>query len=337
MAIDLPYPVRGTVYSSDGTTAMGAGVIVYLRNESSNEKISTLTDSDGKYFLDAANLAGGYNNGDILTVFVIYSNYEASESHTISGEGGYEQDLILSEVEDSSTIYYCTVQNVLDELDGKTTSDISAMRIVRAIQRAERIIEDKTGQKFRSVTVTNEIYDWNEYTSWKSPEQLGYVSVNDRHDYLNAVFNDRFRLNHYPIISITSLEKNEAGANSTDSWTALTEQTGSGGDFVVDKDTGIIDFINRKPRFGKRSIRVSYTYGYSSTPKSVERLTILLAVKDILLSKISSSQFDNIENISFEGISITKGTTSATSYIDSINKEIEQLWEIVGTFINTVV
>ncbi|GAJ17693.1 unnamed protein product, partial [marine sediment metagenome] len=153
-------------------------------------------------------------------------------------------NLTLETQAESSDTTYCQPQDVLDELNDKTTADISYERLRKTILRAEREIDDRSGTKFSSTTETDEIYDFNQYTSYKSPEQLvgrnTDLLVSTRTDYSNTFYNDRFQLNKFPIISVTSLSTNSTGAGQTDNWTALTEQTGSGGEFLVETDIGLI-------------------------------------------------------------------------------------------------
>ena len=255
------------------------------------------------------------------------------ESTFLVSSNQHKFDLTLVEVADSTLIYYTNIQRVYEELDDATSSDISARRIVNTIQEAEREIEDRSGMKFASTTVTQEIYDINQYTSWQSPERLEfYGGVNGRNDYFNISVRDRIQLRNRPIISITTLQRNTAGENAADSWETLTEQTGSGGDYVLtepNKSAGFIDFIKNKPRNGKRAMRITYTYGYSTTPANVRRLTTLIAVKSIVMSKISRSFFDSPHSISLRGIMIDR-SPSQRSYMDMINNEIDRLWKSIG-------
>ena len=73
MASNFPFVIAGTVFDTDTTTAL-ASVKVTARNERSNKTISIISNSLGEYQLDAANFSGGYNDGDAVTVFVLYIN-----------------------------------------------------------------------------------------------------------------------------------------------------------------------------------------------------------------------------------------------------------------------
>lgn len=332
MALNLPYVIRGTIYQTGGTTAVGSGVRVTARNESNAETTYCDTNSSGQYLIDLANLASGYLNTDNITVFVTYETYEASDSFLISAST-HNLDLTLASTTASQdTDEYCTVQHIWDELGDATSSDVSASRVVKAIQRAEAEINERTGTKFVSTTVTDEIYAYDQYNTWKSASQLGAYGSVGRYDSMYPIYNNKIQLKKYPVISITALYRNTASATQADSWSELTQQSGSGGDFLLDTTNGILEFVDDTPYFGPRSVKVTYVYGYATVPKTVERLTILLTVKDIIRSKTSNSQLGTIDSVSLGPISIRKGMREAGFYFNSIDAEIESLWEIVGKF-----
>ena len=331
---NLPLTLSGTVYDTDGSTPVN-GATVRARNETSNEIISTTSDANGNYVLDCANFASGYSETDQVTVYVIYTNLEGSSTVNLSDGSQDGIDITLSEVADSSLINYCTVQDVYDEI-GTTSTDLSAMKVIKAIQRSEARINERTGIKFVSTTVT-EYYDYNQFNSFKSPEQMTSVGYIGRKDYYGSNLANKFRLNNYPVISVTGLWENNASASSADSWNQLTEQTGSGGDFVVDKDTGWVTFIDDIPRYGARAIKVTYSYGYSSVPKQVERLTILLTAKDLIRSEANSSQYYNTENISMGELNITNSAAAMATYLNYLEREIKDAWAEVGLFISDIV
>lgn len=411
--VSLPYIVYGTITDADSTNPNGAKVI--LRNDRTGEKISNTTDSSGKYQMDAGNLASGYMTTDRLTVICAYGDADNESSFLISDyDSGHQVNLTLVVLAESSDTYMCQVQDVLNELGDKSTSDITYERIRNIILRAESEIEERSKTKFQSTLVTDEIYDADQFNTWKSPEQLrmyrSEILCGTRNDYWNSYLNDRFKLDHSPILnpqtqlngaittisttltvdSTTSfpssgtffiynstngaeqinytgktsttftgctrsannttasahadnsyvrmirLSRNEQGKSSTDSWSDLEPQSGGGGDFIVDTDTAMVTFVDNYPALGIRKIKTSYSYGYLTVPKVVERLAILLSVRDVLISKNNSSQFDSVDDISLEGISIRKGT-STTTYFTWLNLEIERLWKVVGDFVHRFV
>lgn len=61
-----PYLVFGVVYSSGGSAATSNNLT--LRNETTNEQISTITNSLGQFIFDLANLKSGYTDGDFIRI-----------------------------------------------------------------------------------------------------------------------------------------------------------------------------------------------------------------------------------------------------------------------------
>lgn len=323
MPSGLPYTVAGYIYDTDGTTPVN-GATVRARNETSNEIISVTSNSEGQYIFDLSNFPSGYLFTDKATIYVIYSNLDGSGTIDLSNDE-HTLNITLAVIADSSLINYCTVQDVYNDLD-IASSDLSAQRVITAIQRAEARINERSNTKFVSTTVT-EYYDFNQWTSTKSAEQLSNIGFIGRTDYINAFTNNQFQLNHFPIVSITGMWENASSSYMADSWTALTEQTGSGGDYIADYDTGQVTFVDDKPRYGKRAAKVTYVYGYATTPKQVERLTVLLAILDIVLMRSNNSQFNNSENVSMGDLNITNTAGANVTYIRMLNEMIEIAWD----------
>lgn len=331
MPLNLPYPVYGKVYDTDGTTLMGAGVTVKIRNNTTNELSTTTTNSASEYALDCANFASGYDNTDKITVYTYSKNLYVETTFNISSNK-HNYNLTLETVSDSTLINLTKVQFVYDELDSIGESDIPAIRIIRVIQRAESEIQEHSGISFSSQTATQEIYDINQYNTYFSPERLQEVSNVGRNDFWNVQEADRVYLRRRPIISITTLQRNTSSPSQSDSWETLTEQTGSGGDYVLTdeaKASGFIDFVSKKPVFGKRRMRITYKYGYADVPKNIERLATLMAVRDIVISKISNSFFSSVHPISLRGIMVDR-TAAFAQYLSKINEEIDRLWVSIG-------
>ena len=322
-------------------------ITVKVRNETTNEVGTYETDSNGLYIADLSDtnkFPSGWNDGQQITVYTIFKNFEGQETVTIALPlYGYQQDIALSSVVDSNLIAgYCSVQDVYDELDAKTASDIPADRIINAIKRAEGLIDLKTETFFTLVTRTDEVHTADRYNLDISPDFLDTVASTStlRRDSWGATVNNRVQTNFKPVNSITSLSRNDAGPTEADSFTALTEQTGSGGDFILeDPDAGIIDFLTSYPRKGKRSWKVTYVTGYDrdSTDRnvtkilnSIERLCILLASKAIITTKGTGSMFDSSNDVRIGSIEIKSGAVSSKAYISSIEPEITELWKELG-------
>ncbi len=340
----IPYLTFGAVKESGSGVA---NATIKARNESTNELISKTTDSNGLYVFDANDFASGWSDGDKITMYVIFTSFDGQATITIDTSSSFstQQDITLSTVEDSELIDYCTVQDVYDELDAKTSSDISATRIVKSIQRAEGLIDIKTGTFFKQVTRTDEVHTVSRYTIETSHDNLdgyysGFYATNSRRDSMRGFGNNRVKTDFKPVVSITSLSINKAAVDATDSFTTLTEQTGSGGAFLLeDSDTGLIDFITDFPRWGKRSWKITYVAGYDRTStdrrvisllKIVERLTILLASKMIITTKSTGAIFDTTRDIKIGAIELKGGAQSSSQYLTSIEPELMELWRQLG-------
>ena len=343
MANNLPYIVSGTITDSDSNNPEGIKIVI--RNDRTIETISVTTDSNGLYGGDLANFASGYNISDQVTVIARYGLEDGSSSFTTaSDEAAHTVDITTSVILDSADISYCTITEVYNELDGKTTSDISSERVRDSILRAEAEIDNKTGTSFKINTETDEFYDLNNETAWMSPEsRSGFGAPYDlRADSGFGGGRDTIKLKHRPILSVTSLSRNTASVTGTDSYEVLTEQSGSGGDFIVSKDYGTISFINKMPYFNKmRSFKISSTWGLDRTSTArddvmkrelVRELCILLAARQILTSKGHSVNFDSQENISLESISITLNNAGFTTYLTYVNERINELFESLGNW-----
>lgn len=405
MSQNLPYIAYGII--KDSSSVALSGVKVQARNDTNGETISVNTNSSGQYAMDLGNLTSGYDNNDRITI-VSASGLESKSSSFLISSNTHEVNLTLAVDAASADLTYCQVQDVLDELGEKTTTDISYARIRKIVLRAESEIDERCDSTFKTTVVTKELYDFNQYTSWKSPEQLrSYGSdslTGTRNDFYNTFQNDKLKLENFPVITsftqlngvttttattltvdstsgfptsgtifiynstngteaitytgttsttftgctraansttatahadnsyvtMVTVSRNGAGMSSADTWTDLEPQVGGGGSFIVDGSTGIVTFVDNLPSLGFRKIRSSYTYGKVSVPKVVERLCILLSVRDVIISKSNSSQFDSINDIRLESISIRSGIGSTVSYFNWLVNEINRLWATVG-------
>ena len=322
-------------------------ITLKVRNETTNEVGTYETDSNGLYIADLSDtnkFPSGWTDGQQITIYTIFKNFEGQVTITIALPlYGYQQDIVLSSVVDSELIAgYCSVQDVYDELDAKTASDIPADRIINAIKRAEGLIDLKTETFFTLVTRTDEVHTADRYNVDISPDFLDTVISTStlRRDSFFTPVNNRVQTNFRPVNSITSLSRNDAGPTQADSFTALTEQTGSGGDFILeDPDAGIIDFLTSYPRIGKRSWKITYVTGYDrdSTDRNVtkilntvERLCILKASQAIISTKSTGSMFDSTRDVRIGTIEIKSGALSSAQYLKSIDPEIIELWKELG-------
>jgi hypothetical protein len=214
-----------------------------------------------------------------------------------------------------------------------TTSPTTA-QIAVFITEAQELIDRRTGTTFGTAAITNEVLDLNEDNTFSYSQGVNNTR-NARYDGMFSLGGgkDMFYLPYQPIVSITSVETNNAGETETDDWQSRTENTGSGGDYRLFSDEGAIVFLKNFPRFGHRSIRVNGVYGFSTVPGVVSELATKLVAERILSAKAKKSQTTSVDSISLEGISIRKNIGQTSQYLASIKRDIEGLWATVGDMI----
>lgn len=270
----LPFPIDGTVYDTDGTTAL-ASVKVTIRNERTNETLSDTTDSAGAYTLDCANLASQYANGDTISIFVIYTTYEDYEERVIDvDDGGLTVNLTLTAVPASDSLKYFTVQSFFDYFN-LTAGDEGVPltnQIVSTGTMVEADIDDICQSEFStSTTITQEYHD-----------------VED--------FQDDWFLEKTPVLSVTTLQVNTAEDGTADSWVTLTEAAYQ---FEISLDTGRIRLTGKVddettpayPESGIKQMRVTYTYGKTSVPGDIKQLAILMTAAEFAKAAVGRALF----------------------------------------------
>lgn len=99
------------------------------------------------------------------------------------------------------------------------------------------------------------------------------------------------RLNHSPVLSVTTLEKSD----STGTWTTLTE--GRQNDYLV-MDAGI-RFLRNVPSYDYKNIRATYKAGYTTTPGRIAECSARLAAA--MAQRIIDSK--SRKNIAISGLS----------------------------------
>ena len=268
----------------------------------------------------AADITGNWNI--FFEFFVGLNDFEANDVVRI-----------VAPAEESVPTY--TTSALVSAYLGKTfttSTTPSSDQIDMWITEVEKQIDEEIGTSYKINNII-EFYDFNQYTSYISPEGLAIAGALGRRDYLPGVLShDQFVTKRRPIITINSLKINEADSTSADVFTVITEQTGSGGNFIIEKNTGVITFLNKFPRYGKRSIKIDYDWGRSLVPKHVQKLATLLTAKQVLSSVLSASQTETVDNINIGDISISKGITQSVTFRESLDREIQTLWDIVGRF-----
>jgi len=101
-----PYVVNGTI--TNESSSIVASVIVTAHNTTNSERITTTSNSIGRYVLDLANLTSGYTIGDSITIYVRFDGYTGETTFTLSGEGGVEKN-----VSTANQVTFATLRNSL--------------------------------------------------------------------------------------------------------------------------------------------------------------------------------------------------------------------------------
>jgi len=203
---------------------------------------------------------------------------------------------------------YSSIDLVSAYLGGVTidaSSAISSADVTEWLDWADAEIDKITNSKYVTGTVSQEIMDY-EGENW-------------------------LRVDKRPIISVTTLEYNENPLGTGDaSWVALSEGRDSDNDFIVYKERGEILFHGTRPLTTPQGVRITYTYGYATTPDVVKELaTALVAQK--YLKAISGKDFsDAPSNVSVGSISISGGAKGADVAV-VVKEDIQKLRELVGT------
>jgi len=154
----MPSFTLGVTVTDGGTVV--ENINVTFRNERTSELLTVNTNANGRAIDDANNFAAGYAYGDIITAYTIYTNKEASESHTtLSSEGGFQYTLALASVPSSQNLRYINLQDVYDYFN-LTTDDISADKLLKIAIDIEFELDDEVNTKFDNAnSITNELHD----------------------------------------------------------------------------------------------------------------------------------------------------------------------------------
>jgi len=243
-----PYPISGIIYDSDNNVING--VTVSVINTSSNEELTTTTNSSGEYVIDLANLTSGYMDGDIISIYSSYGRRYSEQFHTVVVTTGIgTQDLTLSDIMASSAIY-CSVKDIRD-FTNVSSGEYSDTQLYMMIKMATSYVDDETGRTWKGIqTVTDEIQD------------------GDGTDILSLDYSD--------IQSVTSVSVDTSGEGTYTTVSSDNTQTSSGcfiydTHIVIDNRANITSF-----KAGVQSVKISYTHGFKKASEDIKLITIMI-------------------------------------------------------------
>ena len=135
----------------------------------------------------------------------------------------------------------------------------------------------------------------------------------------------------YPVISITSLYKNDADFEDAPNWEQLTEWDGSTDDthFMLltsgRKNSGYaLWFYEEEPEPGPKRLKMSYTYGNNIDPEILEEWVTLNVCVKILVARMGTNQKDSLATL--RGVDV--GRHINQNYSDRIGYLRAQIIEI---------
>lgn len=157
----------------------------------------------------------------------------------------------------------------------------SQSEVVDIIDRVSAYITEYTGHSWSVATTTEYLDVHGEFRQsvtkldvWGA-SQIGFGPFNKQYGGAETVF----FLKHRPLVSVNTLQENIAGTSS-ENW--ATRASGYGGDFLIYREEGYIEFIRNYPFPGYRNLRILYTYGEAAIPTDIRYATELLSAVQVL-------------------------------------------------------
>ena len=157
----------------------------------------------------------------------------------------------------------------------------SQAQVVDIIDRVSDYITQYTGRSWSYATTMEYIDVHGDYRRsltkadvWGA-SQTGFGPFQKQYGGAETVF----FLKKRPIVTISTLQENIAGTSS-ETW--ATRASGYGGDFLIYREEGYLDFIRNYPLPGYRNLRILYTYGESSVPADIRYATELFVAAEVL-------------------------------------------------------
>lgn len=197
---------------------------------------------------------------------------------------------------------YTTTTLVSEKLNGVTIASSttpSTSTVTGWIEEASNQIELMTGRIWTSTTASSSLLDY---------DGSGYL-----------------RLPNAPVISITTLEYEDKGLGAdAANWTSLTE--GRTNDFILyDTDGEIKFFGDSTPTTGYENVRVTYVYGYATTPLWIQALCTAMVARSYIASVVQGDAKEQGGSITVGNISISDPSNFSSGFLRQMDAEINMV------------
>ena len=199
-------------------------------------------------------------------------------------------------------VTYCTSAEIAEFLWSNDGADFSVstkptkVAVEKAINRVEGIIDNATKHAWRKVSITNEYHDYL-IPSYAHRRLFGWVKGRqpDRGIYLNHELIRAF---------VSGTDKIEIWTGSA--WVDLALDAnnyteGRGDDYWIDYVGGVIYFVDEAPAIGKKTVRVTYSFGEETVPEDIKEAAIKLTAINLIYSDDRSAfVVDGMDNLSLD-------------------------------------
>ena len=177
-------------------------------------------------------------------------------------------------------VEYCAVTDVQRMLAVATpysgSTNPTTTQVESFINEAEDTIDQQTQHAWRTVTVSNEFYDF--------PTQVS--------TYARGLSGSRGGINGIPIhLRHRKITTFASGTDKLEVWDGssyvdwiATKTEGRADDFWIDQEQGILYIRYYYPYFIKKAIRLTYRYGESTVPNDIQQATAMMAAIKIIMS-----------------------------------------------------
>jgi len=135
--------------------------------------------------------------------------------------------------------------------------------------------DDSTADLVEGLSASDIKQEWKNWANWVIDLECGH----DFHSHSATEYHDivddqcRILLDHYPVLSVSSLQDNANGLGNADPVTITSD------DYYLDADSGILTLVSdEQTEFtkGTANVAISYSYGYTSVPSEVQTMANLL-------------------------------------------------------------